>query len=412
MRTDLQDREFPKLYQRLVALFPDKPWLKRVADLRHQVNENPLSKQWLWQVNVVAYGLAAFDAHGLNPVDSESWEAVKQAMIFTCQVLDIHDAAPGSNAQMFLGRVRGALSNPDDMRGIRFELWVATHLFRQGCSITWSDEHRGDETFDFLAGIPGVAAVEIECKTLSADKGQPIASIVALALINRLLSKIEPSLPFKGRFMYAISLVFQGLIPRDSIAQERIARLVAEAIKRGDHELGGVCSIHLQALDLKTLAEEPKLDHLGDYSNGMLGFEPAHQVIKNLGEAGYLALRVQSVVPNKLESAVNDLAKRAIRKQLTHKRPACLVMRVERHSRESFEALAQNERNWLATTATKLLESPAHAHLAAVVFVSAPSVTVLTDSSEADQSRTYVFISRQRIYSHLDLASLFGVAKG
>ncbi|QAY83360.1 hypothetical protein [Pseudomonas arsenicoxydans] len=413
MRTDLRDHEFPELYRRFLTLFPDKPWLKRVANLQHQVNENPISKFWLWQVNVVAYGLAAFDTHGLEQVEIESWDAVKQAMIFICQILDIHDTAPPDNARMFRGRIRGAISNPDDMRGIRFELGMATHLFRQGCSITWTDEHRGDETFDFLADVPGVGSVEVECKTLSADKGEPIARDIAYAFINRLFPKIEPALPFQGRFLYTISLVFQSNIPKNTTAQATIAAEVAEAIKREEQSVDGVCSIHLQALDLKPLEEGLERDHLLDYSNQMLGYEPAHQVIKDLGEAGYLAVRVQSVVASKLETAVNDLAKRAIRKQLTGNRPACLVMRIERHSGESLEALAEDESNWLATRATKLLKNPAHDHLAAVVFVSAPAVTAVTESSEVEQSKTYIFESQQGNYSLLGLNHLFGVvAKG
>lgn len=412
MRTDLRDREFPELYRRLLTLFPDKPWLKRVASLQHQVSENPISKLWLWQVNVVAYGLAAFDAHGLEQVDIESWDAVKQAMIFICQILDIHDTAPPDNARMLRGRIKGALSNPDDMRGIRFELGMATHLFRQGCLITWTDEHRGDETFDLIADVPGVGSVEIECKTLSADKGEPIARDIAYAFINRLFPKIEPALPFQGRFLYAISLVFQSNIPKDTTAQVTIAAEVAEAIQREDQSLDGVCSIHLQALDLKPLEEGLEHEHLLDYSNQMLGYEPAHQVIKNLDEAGYLAIRVHSVVPSKLESAMNDLAKRAIRKQLTGKRPGCLVIRIERHSGKSLEALAEDESNWLATRAAKLLQNPAHAHLAAVVFVSAPAVTTVTESSETEQSRTYIFENRQGSYPFLGLNHLFEVASG
>lgn len=411
MRTDLRDQEFPELYRRLLTLFPDKPWLKRVASLQHQVNENPISKLWLWQVNVVAYGLAAFDGHGLEQVDIDSWGAVKQAMIFICQILDIHDAAPTDNARMFRGRIRGALSNPDDMRGIRFELAMATHLFRQECSITWTDEHRGDETFDFLADVPGVGSVEVECKTLSTDKGEPITRDIAYAFINRLLPKIEAVLPIQGRLLYAVSLVFQSNIPKDTTAQATIAAEVFEAIKREEQSLDGVCSISLQALDLKPLEEGLELEHLLDYSNQMLGYEPAHQVIKDLGEAGYLAVRVQSVVPSKLESAVNDLAKRAIRKQLTGKRPGCLVMRIERHSGESLESLAEDENNWLATRATKLLNSPAHSHLAAVVFVSAPAVTAVTESSETERSRTYIFENQQGNYPLSGLNCLFGVAK-
>lgn len=411
MRTNLQDHEFPELYRRLLTLFPDKPWLKRVKLLQHQVNENPISRSWLWKVNVVAYGLASFDSHGLEQVEIESWEAVKQAMIFTCQILDIYDTAPPDSARMLCGRIRGALGNPDDMRGMRFELGMATHLSREGCSITWTDEHRGDETFDFLVDVPSVGPVEIECKTLSSDKGEPISRSIAYAFINRLFPKIEPALPFQRRILYTISLVFQSNIPKKTSAQATLATEVAEAIKREDPSVDGVCSIHLHALELTQLGEGLELDHLLDYSTHMLGYEPSHQVIKDLGEAGYLAIHVQSVVASKLESMVNDLAKRAIRKQLTGKRPACLAIRIERHSGESLEVLAGDESNWLAKMATKLLKSPAHAHLAAVVFVSAPAVTTVTESSETEQSRTYIFESQQGNYSLPNLNQLFGVAK-
>lgn len=408
MRTDLKDSEFPELYQNILDLFPDKPWQKRVSDLQHQINENPLAEQWIRQVNVVAYGLVAFDPHGQSSIDFDSWDSIKQAMIFISQVLNIHNVSHPDNARMLLGRIRGAFNNPDDMRGIRFELMVATHLFRQGCSITWSDEHRGNETFDFLVDRPGKASLEVECKTLSADKGQPIAKNIALAFINRLLPKIEQSLPLQGRSMHAISLVFQGRIPRDTIAQENMATAVAEAINRSDNFLNNVCSIQLKAVNLETFREAPEPNTLRQLSNQLLGYEPAYQAIEFLGEARYLALRIQSVVPSKLESAVNDLAKRAIRKQLTRKRPGCLVMRIESHSKASLEKLAKNERNWLAEVATKLLQNPSHTHLAAVVFVSEPSVAVMTNSSETEQSRTYVFTSQQENHSRLGLNDLFG----
>ncbi len=165
--------------------------------------------------------------------------------------------------------------------------------------------------------------------------------------------------------------------------------------------------IRLQALDLQSLKIGLEPDHLLEYSNRMLGYEPAHQVIKGLAEAGYLAIRVQSVVPSKLESAMNDLAKRSIHNQLTGKRPGCLVMRIERHSGDSLEVLAEDEGNWLAKRATKLLLNPAHAHLAAVMFVIAPAVTTVTDSSETEQSKTYIFENQQGNYPLLGLNRLF-----
>jgi hypothetical protein len=71
------------------------------------------------------------------------------------------------------------------MRGLRLELMVATHLGRQGCEIQWMEEDVGVGTFDFLAKLPRGASeesggaseelgdvwVEVECKSISADRG-------------------------------------------------------------------------------------------------------------------------------------------------------------------------------------------------------------------------------------------------
>lgn len=203
--------------------------------------------------------------------------------------------------------------------------------------------------------------------------------------------------------------MFQGKIPKDTSTQLTIATKVAEAIKRGKPYVEGVCSIYLRAQDLSPNQQELGREQLLECLIQRFGYEPA--VIKDVGEAGYIAVHVRSVQVTKLESAVYDLAKRAIRKQLTGKRPACLAIRIERHSGKSLEALAEEESNWLAKIATKLLKSPAHAHLAAVIFVSAPVVTAVTQYSETEQSKLYFFDSQQGNYPLIGLSQFFGVAE-
>ena len=87
MRTELRDDEFTALYQALMGLSPDKPWLKRVASLQHQMNETPTLRSLLWKQNVSAYGLKAFDCHGIESQNADSWSATKQAMIFASQII-------------------------------------------------------------------------------------------------------------------------------------------------------------------------------------------------------------------------------------------------------------------------------------------------------------------------------------
>ncbi|MFJ2323187.1 hypothetical protein [Pseudomonas sp. NPDC087817] len=409
MRTDLREDEFSEIYRAFTGLFPDKPWLKRVSNLQHQINETPTVQSLLWKQNVLAYGLEAFDRHGKSP-EPEVWEATKQAMVFAAQIVQVcGDSAP-ENARKLCRRVLHAINKPDGARGLRFELSVATHLSREGCGITWMEEDNGVETFDMLATIPGVGAVEVECKSLSVDKGESLTEEVFYALTHRLLPLIEPKLPELKRHFYGISITFTDKVSESAAELAQLAAELADAVSAGERELVGVCTINLRLCNLQSMQHEPSVDELITFANEQLGIDPGYRVIKSLGDQGYLVIDVQSLVPSKFDAALGKVAKDAVRKQMTGKRPGCLVIRVERHSGPTLEAFAEEEINSLARRATKLLGNPDNAHLAAVVFVSAPSLERTSESSESEQSRTYVFDSPSEEHQSLGLSRIFGVA--
>ncbi|WP_454868049.1 hypothetical protein [Pseudomonas farris] len=409
MLTSLRQDDFPTIYKRMVALFPGKPWLKRVSDLQHQIIANPIAKGRLRQVNQVAYGLASFDDLGLSSVHAQDWELVKTAMCFAGQVLSIIESDTPDRARRFAARVHGALRNPDDMRGMQFELSLATHLFRQGCAIQWMEEHGGGDTFDMLVDIPGVGAIELECKTLSSDKGDAIPHDVAIEFINRLIPCFEKSLPAVSSCLFGIEVVFEGRVPSSVSEQMALSTQVGDAIARQDHSVSGLCRIELNALDLRTLPDEIGEAELTVCLDQMIGTEQSHQVIKVLCNGSFLAVRMRSTLPNTLELKINAIAKKAIRKQMTGKRPGYLVIRIEGHTGESLVHMAENEENALAILATKLLRNPQHTHLAGVVFVSAPALNRLTETTESGQSHTYIFANEVGRYPHLDIGKVFAV---
>ncbi|WP_225085951.1 hypothetical protein [Pectobacterium colocasium] len=408
MRTELRDDEFSEIYTEFTALFPEKPWIKRVSNLQHQINEMPIIQSLLWKQNVLAYGLAAFDSHGKSS-DHEVWCAIKQAMIFASQIVKICRESSPENARNLCRRVSHALNKPDGARGLRFELMVATHLSRKGCGITWMEEHSGEETFDILATISGVASVEIECKSLSVDKGEPLTEGGFYELINCLMPLIEPKLPELGYYLYGISFTLNEKVPVMASERAQLASKLVEAVGAGNTELEGVCTINLQLGCLPSTEHEFTRDELGIFANDLLGYGAGYRLIKNLGDQGYLAIDVKSLVPSKFDSALSKVAKHAVRKQMTGNRPGCLVIQVERHSRLTLDAFAGDERNLLAHLATKLLCTPEYSHLAAVVFVSASSLERISGSSETQQSRTYVFESESEQHQKLGLGRIFGV---
>ncbi|MBN3056029.1 hypothetical protein [Pectobacterium brasiliense] len=408
MRTELRDDEFSEVYAEFTALLPEKPWIKRVSNLQHQINEMPIRQPFLWKQNILAYGLAAFDSHGKS-TDPEVWNAIKQAMIFASQIVKICRESPPANARNLCRRVSHALNKPDGARGLRFELMVATHLSRKGCGITWMEEHSGEETFDMLATISDVESVEVECKSLSVDKGESLTEGEFYELINCLMPLIEPKLPDLERHLYGISFTFNGMIPKSAPERVKLVSELVEAIDAGEHGVEGVCAIDLRLVNLQSLEYDLTQDELNILASELLGSDTGYRLVKNLGAQGYLAIDVKNLVPSKFDSALNKVAKHVVRKQMTGKRPGCLVIRVERHSKATLEAFAADERNLLARRATKFLCNPGYEHLAAVVFVSAPSLEIMSESSESEQSRTYVFESQLAQHQRLGIGRIFGV---
>lgn len=408
MRTKLRDDDFSQIYTAFTELFPSKPWRKRVSSLQHQINEAPTLRSLLWKQNILAYGLDAFDCHGKSD-DVEVWEATKQAMIFAAQIVKICGESSPDNATKLCGRVLHAINKPDGARGLRFELSVATHLSREGCEVTWMEEDNGVGIFDILATIPGVGAVEIECKSLSADKGESLTEDVFYALTHRLLPLIEAKLPELERHFYGISFTFNVKIPQTPAERTQLAIELADAVGAGERNLRNDCAINLQLCNLQSLKHEPTVDDIIALANDLLGTDPGYRLVKSLGNQGYIAIDVQSLVPSKFDTALGKVAKDAVRKQMTGRRPGCLVIRVERHSGPTLEAFAEKEINSLARRAKKLLDNPENAHLAAVVFVSAPSLERVDDNSEREQSKTYVFSSTSESHRNLGLSEIFGV---
>ncbi len=111
---------------------------------------------------------------GVIPRHEIENRALYPALSFAAQVLSIIDRSPREQAHRIVRRVHGALKKPDDMRAMQLELVAATHFARRGHSIIWPEETDEIGTFDLLIEDIGTDGLEIECKSMSEDKGRKI----------------------------------------------------------------------------------------------------------------------------------------------------------------------------------------------------------------------------------------------
>ncbi|RNF58639.1 hypothetical protein EFK68_04595, partial [Pseudomonas aeruginosa] len=150
MITDIRETHFPETYARFADLLQSKPWLKATEKHKLQIKANPFSRSQIYRENRVAYGLSLFEQKGMALAGSEAWPTVQHALSFAAQVCELVDQAQNdAGRQAYLGRIRGAFTNPNEMRAIRFEHLTAMNLFRQGAHIEWPETKKAptDSTF-------------------------------------------------------------------------------------------------------------------------------------------------------------------------------------------------------------------------------------------------------------------------
>lgn len=411
--TDLTDNDFAANYDRLVKLFPDRPWLRRVELLRHQVKDNPLLGSHLRRENSIAYGLAGWEEFKLALPNEEAWAETLSAIAFAAQVVELCEGAQagGKGERNLPRRVHGALRNPSDMRALLFELHLAVALHRRGCKITWTDESRGKETFDMLVEAQGMPAFELECKSFAMDKGEAIPHGAALALLDKVLPLIHSWWPLLSQSLIAVTIDMQSEIPTDAALLKQRAQEVADVIGMGGGVVKGLCEVSVTLVDLGNPSTAAVVD-----KNTALAIADAHagggasyHVFRKLQDESWGVLRVRGPRENRLIRDVETVAKNALKKkQLTGTRPACLALQFEGVFGNDLLSLSiAQPGNTLARLATKLLSDPRFPHLACVSFMSMNELTRISDTSSTGRGTAYFFDSPMGIYPGLGIGQLF-----
>ncbi|RUF61055.1 hypothetical protein [Pseudomonas aeruginosa] len=407
MITDLQETQFPETYTRFVDLLQSKPWLKATEKHKLQIKANPFSQDQIYRENRVAYGLTFFEADGMALAGSDVWPTVQHALSFAAQVCQLVDQAQDEAGKLgYLGRIRGAFSNPNEMRAIRFEHLTAMNMFRQGAQIEWPETKAGTERFDILATIPGDVSIELECKSCSPDKGRPIterdASQFFTHLVQRMVSATNP-----GEV-----LVMKVRIPKRLPTAESELMALAEEVKKA-FEAGATAAekdvlLTHQRYSSPLLANPVHPDYIlfavNELATRLFGAAEGHRAIV-FAEKKPAALCIEICSGRAVEffDAMWETAKHAIQKQMTKLRPGCLVIRLEGLARDELELLGQEVPNPLGWFAEKVLTDSRHQHLACLAYISDEEMTSTSPGTESAQSCSYVFDRPTGQYANLGI---------
>lgn len=409
MITDLHDHQLEATYDRFVELIGGKPWLKATDDHQRQFATNPLYEFQVTREYRVAYGLAHFDKMGMSLQDSDLWPTVIHALIFAAQVCELAEKGIDENSRgSYIRRVKGAFRNPDDMRALNFEHLTALSLYKQGARIYWPNDSTGPETYDLLVTTQDGVVIEVECKSNSADKGQPITQQEASEFLNRLLQQL-PNTPNAGQVL-AVKVRVPKRLPRSNSDIDQLVSEVVEALKAGASTTGGDVTVIQQTIEAPMPLASASLDYIQsvivDPVNEVFGEAEGYRIVALKGDSA-ICLEVASGRAAKIFDAMWKTAKHAVRNQMTKKRPGCLVMRMEGLRREELIRLSIDNPSPLAVFATKVLIDPRHQHLACIAFISDSDLVKLCESQQSEQSVSFVIEQQVGPYANLGLGRLF-----
>lgn len=226
--------QVPAVYRRLASAIGPEHWQGAVTRQEAAIRSNHFLRDYLRSEYTIAYQLEKLRRlvaiHGNVPLQACNDRSIFPALGFAAQVLGVLNTCTTKQARTFVKRVRTAFGTAENMHGLRLELQAATHFARRGKHVTW---HRVNNagTYDLLVDDLGPSGLEIECKSISDNKGRRIHRLAALKFWGEVWTDISSVAQHLHTGM-AVVLTVPYRLPaepeqRTALAREVVSQVVA-----------------------------------------------------------------------------------------------------------------------------------------------------------------------------------------
>jgi len=419
VQVELHTGDIPSVFERFSNLIGDQHWRKRVDLLKAEIKGNRLLKEYLTQENEIAFSLQASTElkkrFGRFPVHQLDCSPFYPCMAFAAQILSIAEASGSAQRAQLVRRVHGALKNPDDMRGLRLELTAATHFLRRGLDVQWP-EMIGGGTMDLVVPGLGPQGLEIECKSISDDKGRKIHRREALEFC----SLVKPQLNDLGKELkagVAAVLTLDGRMPGNFTDRRKLAQSVVRYVLSGSsncqleganlriHEFDPALLEKLGEDGLPTISRD-RIDSITDTTN-------RQAMIVGRKSGGAIVFVLQSAQDDSLLTYVFDTLSKSASKQLSGERAGMFLVGLEGIEAESLMELAQQDSTGdqlptaLRMRVSDFLASQSRDHVVGVGFISKGALRPASGGVTDSGGSAYVFPKRESPFWNSDFSGLF-----
>jgi hypothetical protein len=417
--TEMQTGDMPDVYRRFADVIGANHWTRRVAQIKSAIKGNRFLSNYLHRENSVAFALeragGLIERYGAMPTDDAILQAVYPAMAFAGQVLSMMELATPVEADRFRRRTAGAFKNPEDMRALRLEMSVATHFVRRGHRVQWP-ERDGLGNFDLLLPDLSGVGLEVECKSISEDKGRKVHRQDALALHDLFDHETKTILEGLSTGLATV-LTVPSRLPTMHADRSALVKRIRQQINLGQ---GARLD---DGTDIRIVPFDPaRLDAAGDLRRQevmqpeverITGTKNREARLINNGRGGALIFVVQSAVDDDLMETTFATLSDAAGRQLTKERPGILLAGFDGIDGDQLLSIAGQDSDpnqpptALTLSVSKFLSGSGRDHVVGVGFLSRsvlkPTVGAVTDSG----GTAYYFPKRESPFWREDFSGLF-----
>lgn len=398
------------MYRRFANAIGADHWQGAVARQEEAIRSNHFLRDYLRSEYAIAYQLDRLRrlvaSVGTVPYEACNDPSIFPSLAFAAQVLGVLEISSNKHVKAFVRRVRNAISSSEEMHGLRLELQAATHFTRRRHRVAW---HRvsDDGTFDLLIEDLGPNGLEVECKSISENKGRRIPRHDALKFWGELWSDLA-SVTKNLRSGLAVVLTVPYRSPED--AGERgilVKEVVTQILAGSGTTLGGGAEVQIESFDPEKIEAamdkgREKLRKAIDAATGTTNREAA---IYGTPAGGMLAFVMQSAVEDAVLDRVFSTLEDSAARQFTRKRGALFWVALQGIDADQLQSVHEqdsglgNQPTPLKLGVSNFLHR-APEHIVGVVFSSRSGLIPAADGNADSGGTTNFFLKEENPFWH------------
>jgi hypothetical protein len=421
IKTDLNIFEFEGYFLRFNALIGATRWVKRAKKIRQAIQGNTFLKEYLEVENALVFALEQFtrstDRLGKIPATMLRNRNYFFALAFVTQTVSIVETIDEKSGRELVGRITGAITNsPEELRALQVELAMATHFVRSGLSISFPSA-TGSKICDLLVHGIGEKAIEVECKSVSSDKGQKIHRAdlldfykVVQPILKKHIATAQPDL--------AVVISVTDRLPKAYNDKKLLAELVSARLNAGslslDGELADIEVSEIPALNFSTTKRGIHLDR--EYIDNITRTNNRPVLVIERPGRRAIVLVVKSKKDDTALEYIYDTLARGADHQLSGHGPGLIVAGLQHMDAKTLTGVSEIDSRIdsaptrLRQVASNLMKGERREHVVGVSFISENQFGERMHGQTVGGGSAYHFENETSSFWRPEYKALFGPA--